>query len=165
MTTYQALASEFKAGRGEVVAERLAEAGIATLVVDEAHHLRNFWWRCLDRLKERLEPLRVVALTATPPYDVAGGEWRRYADLCGPVDEEIGIPELVRAGDLCPHQDYVYLCTPRQDHAAELARFRGRAAALVSDLALGRAPRLPIEPFRLERRREPAGAEPLTLHG
>lgn len=47
----------------------------------------------------------LVALTATPPYDSDHLEWSRYQELCGPIDEEISVPELVKAGTLCVHQD------------------------------------------------------------
>src|SRR5690606_19286575 len=80
---------------------------IGTFVVDEAHHLKNSWWRTLNLLKEKLRPV-VVGLTATPPYDVTPAEWQRYIDLNGPVDSEISVPELIIEGDLCPHQDYVH---------------------------------------------------------
>lgn len=86
----------------------LVEYGFAVLMLDEAHHLRRAWWEALDHLAERLAP-QVVALTATPPYDVSSAEWRRYDALCGPLDAEIGIPELVRSGDLAPHRDLVHL--------------------------------------------------------
>jgi hypothetical protein len=38
--------------------------------------------------------------------DVSPFEWQRYEELCGPVDAEVSVPELVLEGDLCPHQDY-----------------------------------------------------------
>ncbi len=84
---------------------------VETLIVDECHHLRREWWRVLDALYNRYSP-DLVALTATPPYDVSGVEWRRYYGFCGEIDEEISIPELVASGDLCPHQDYLYPILP-----------------------------------------------------
>jgi hypothetical protein len=39
---------------------------------------------------------------------VTAKEWARYEELCGPIDEEISTPELVRADALCPHQDFVW---------------------------------------------------------
>jgi superfamily II DNA or RNA helicase len=45
-------------------------SGFETLVVDEAHHLRAEWWRTLTFVADRLKPT-VIALTATPPYDVS----------------------------------------------------------------------------------------------
>lgn len=84
---------------------------VQLLVVDECHHLRNEWWRVLTALREKFAP-ELVALTATPPYDVSGREWRRYNEFCGEIDEEISVPELVASGDLCPHQDYLYPVLP-----------------------------------------------------
>ncbi len=85
------------------------EAGIGTLILDEAHHLHSAWWKSLDKLVRSLPGLTVVSLTATPPYEVTGAKWRKYSDLCGPIDEEISVPELVRERNLCPHQDFVWV--------------------------------------------------------
>ncbi|WP_238751346.1 DEAD/DEAH box helicase family protein [Neolewinella maritima] len=113
------------------------------LVVDECHHLRREWWRVLDGVMERYQP-ELVALTATPPYDVSGVEWRRYHSFCGEIDEEISIPELVASGDLCPHQDFIYPILPppgesrlitewqqRKDALLELVHTRGELAYFV----------------------------------
>jgi len=54
----------------------------------------------------------VVALTATPPYDSSRSELTKYFKLCGEVDDEIAVPDLVKANDLCPHQDFVYFSKP-----------------------------------------------------
>lgn len=86
--------------RAEVgdVATLMREAGIKVLILDEAHHLRADWWTSLQDLVSRLGDVTLVSLTATPPYDVVGTEWARYIDLCGPIDAEISVPELVKAG-------------------------------------------------------------------
>lgn len=105
IVTYQAIFEFFK---------RNGTAGlewVEVLVVDECHHLRNEWWKVLDAITTEFKP-ELVALTATPPYDVSGIEWRRYNNFCGEIDEEISIPELVNSGDLCPHQDYLYPVLP-----------------------------------------------------
>jgi len=52
------------------VVRTLRAAGIGTIVVDEAHHLRREWWTSLQRLRDRLSDATLVALTATPPLDV-----------------------------------------------------------------------------------------------
>ena len=93
----------------------LTGQGPVTLVLDEAHHLRREWWAALDRLKIALPDAIIVALTATPPYDVEPAEWRRYEALCGPIDEDIPIPALVKSGDLAPHQDLIMLSLPVGD--------------------------------------------------
>src|SRR5690606_3281624 len=64
----------------------LTQAGVKTLVVDECHHLRTEWWKSLIAVKNHLPDLTVVALTATPPYDVPPHEWENYRSLCGPID-------------------------------------------------------------------------------
>ncbi len=115
LSTYQSLDSFRRSDSLTSLIEQLNERGPLTLVLDEAHHLRKAWWDCLDRLATELLDVKVVALTATPPYDASLAEWNRYEKLCGPIDLEIGIPELVRNGDLCPHQDHLILCEPTQD--------------------------------------------------
>lgn len=89
------------------IANELKSLGVKTVILDEAHHLKNEWWNTLDWLKRQLSPT-IVGLTATPPYDVTIAEWQRYIELNGTVDTEITVPELILEGDLCPHQDYVY---------------------------------------------------------
>ena len=49
-------------------------AGIRTLILDEAHHLRAEWWDAIRRIVEGVPELVLVSLTATPPYDVVGHE-------------------------------------------------------------------------------------------
>lgn len=96
---------------------------IKTIVTDEAHHLKNEWWNTLMKIKDGIDPI-IVGLTATPPYDVSAVEWQRYLELNGPIDVEILVPELVIEGDLCPHQDYVYLSYPTNNEAAHIREFR-----------------------------------------
>lgn len=98
--------------------QRLKDQGVGVLILDEAHHLRAEWWKALTRVTEDIPNLKLVSLTATPPYDVTGNEWYRYEELCGPIDEEISVPELVHAGTLCPHQDYVYAVRPNPEDIA-----------------------------------------------
>jgi len=112
----------------------LAEANFKTLVLDEAHHLRTEWWKTLTSLAEQLQKPTIVALTATPPYDVSPFEWQRYEELCGPVDAEVSVPELVQEGDLCPHQDYVYFSTPTTKEQKVISDFRAAVDGFVARL-------------------------------
>lgn len=118
--TYQALHQAWKTN--PQIISQLQQAEIETLIVDECHHLQKEWWKPLINLKKELSPL-LIALTATPPYDVSNFEWARYHELCGDFDEIIYTPELVAAGDLCPHQDYLYLCMPADTASRELQDF------------------------------------------
>jgi len=141
VTTYQSLFSVMHAkgdakGRArQRFLEILAAQGIGTLVLDEAHHLRSAWWRCLIAAKEHLHEPTVVALTATAPCDVTPLEWDRYVELCGPIDTEIAVPELVREGNLCPHQDLVYLSAPLQSERDEIREYRSALEVYLQGLA------------------------------
>lgn len=119
----------------EEVAVKLTAAGIGTIIVDEAHHLRSEWWRSLVRVIERMDGPSVVALTATPPYDVNPSEWERYQELCGHIDAEITVPELVAVGNLCYHQDYVYLSAPSEAEMEGIRAFRVEAKKVFQNLS------------------------------
>ncbi len=100
------------AAKAQQQLKKITAAGIQTLVLDEAHHLRSEWWETLKFFVAKIEGVETVSLTATPPYDVPPNEWKNYQELCGPIDIEVGVPELVAKADLCPHQDYVVLSRP-----------------------------------------------------
>src|SRR5690606_7668777 len=111
----------------------LKTQNIKTIVVDEAHHLKNEWWQTLTKVKEKLEPI-IVGLTATPPYDVTATEWQRYIDLNGPVDTESSVPELVIEGELCPHQDYVFFTLPTEKENQSIVDFRQNIEKLFQEI-------------------------------
>ncbi len=107
---------------------------IRLLCLDECHHLRSEWWKALEELKKKAGDFKVIALTATPPYDSTPAMWDRYMNMCGDIDEEIAIPELVKEGSLCPHQDFVYFNYPTQEEKAEVNAFKERSKALMDRL-------------------------------
>lgn len=111
----------------------LKEQNVQTFIADEAHHLKNEWWNTLTKLKAALSPT-LVGLTATPPYDVTGAEWERYIDLNGPIDAEITVPELVREGDLCPHQDYIYYSQLSPEEYRVICEYRENIDRLFTDI-------------------------------
>lgn len=149
ITTYQALHSVYAENQGERENEdpvtdepthstgpqsSLWAADFQTLVLDEAHHLRTEWWKSMIEFRNGLDDLDVVALTATPPYDASPAEWRRYIELCGPIDVEISVPELVKEGDLCPHQDYIYFSRPTGEERKTLQIFHQQVGSFVQTL-------------------------------
>ncbi|HJF33129.1 MAG TPA: DEAD/DEAH box helicase family protein [Sporosarcina psychrophila] len=111
-------------GNSDEVIRRFEQMGFGTLVLDEAHHLRTSWWRTMIEVKSRLVEPVVVALTATPPFDVSASEWQRYVALCGPIDLEISVPELVKSSELCPHQDFIHYSIPEADEMMRILEFR-----------------------------------------
>lgn len=108
--------------------QEVKASNIKTLCLDEAHHLRSEWWKALEELVKKEPDMTIISLTATPPYDSVKSEWERYISLCGPIDEEIIVPELVKEGSLCPHQDYVYFNMPTEEEARAVTGFRRDAA-------------------------------------
>lgn len=109
----------------------LRDSGAKTLVLDEAHHLRAEWWKALKMVVDAIEGMVVVSLTATPPYDSSTAGWKRYEDLCGVIDEEISVPELVKAGTLCPHQDFVWTVVPTEYERRYLDEYYANVRAAV----------------------------------
>ncbi len=97
--------------------ETLEKLNISTICLDECHHLRNEWWKVIENLVKKIKNITTISLTATPPYDASSAEWKRYINLCGPIDEEIFVPELLKENNLCFHHDLVYLntLTPEED--------------------------------------------------
>ena len=110
------------------------EHEIRLLILDEAHHLRAAWWKVLMKLVNTSSDLIIVSLTATPPYDANAMEWSRYQQLCGSVDEEISIPELVRSNSLCPHQDYIWLVKTDDKNISSLNRQQNNLKKFIKSL-------------------------------
>ena len=115
---------------------RLKEKGVETLCLDECHHLRNEWWRSLEDFRKNYQQLQVISLTATPPYDSEPELWVRYLQMCGEIDQEITVPELVKEETLCPHQDFVYICTPTKEEEKVLQDFEDTKWQYVSQLVV-----------------------------
>ena len=113
----------------------IKRAGIKTLCLDEAHHLKSEWQRALEKFIELLgNDVSVISLTATPPYDSEANEWNRYIRLCGEIDEEIFVPQLVKQKTLCPHQDYIYFSYPTQKEAQIIKEYKQKAGACTKSI-------------------------------
>ena len=133
-STYQSLYALYKSfDDKEEYFKFFKKHGIQTVVLDEAHHLKNAWWTCLIDLKKR-NSLFVVALTATPPYDSSKRELTKYFTLCGEVDDEIAVPDLVREDDLCPHQDFVYFSKPGDLQINFIVEYRNKISQFQDEL-------------------------------
>jgi len=109
--------------------------GIKTVCLDEAHHLKNEWQKALEKFISALDrDVKIISLTATPPYDAEGTEWSRYLSICGDIDEEIFVPELVGQNTLCPHQDYVYFNYPTEAERIRFLEYKEHAALAVAEI-------------------------------
>lgn len=126
--------TRLKKEKADEIITTLEQANIDLLCFDEAHHLRNEWWKALMYLLEHLKPKQTISLTATPPYDADTAEWDRYSSLCGSIDEVISIPELVQNGDLCPHQDFIHFSTLRQTESEQINKTLERITQFIYTL-------------------------------
>lgn len=109
------------------IVKTMKENKVGLVCLDECHHLRSEWWKALEEFKQKMGGFKVIALTATPPYDSNATMWNRYMNMCGEIDEEIAIPELVKEGSLCPHQDFVYFNYPTKEEKEAVANFKNRS--------------------------------------
>ena len=108
---------------------------IKTICLDEAHHLQNEWQKALEKFISMLsKDIKIISLTATPPYDANVVEWKRYTSICGEIDEEIQVPELVKTNTLCPHQDYIFFNYPTEDELLQFKEYTKKAYALISEI-------------------------------
>lgn len=113
----------------------IIKADIKTICLDEAHHLKSEWQKVLEGFIAALgEKITIIALTATPPYDSTPGEWDKYIDLCGEIDEEIYVPQLVVQKTLCPHQDYIYFNYPTDKEKEVFNQYKQKAIFCVQEI-------------------------------
>ena len=116
------------------IIKTMKDMNLGVICLDECHHLRNEWWKALEQFKDAIKPAHIISLTATPPYDSTPALWTRYMDMCGPIDEEISIPELVKEGSLCPHQDFVYFNFPTKAETDSINIFKKQAEEMTAFL-------------------------------
>lgn len=116
------------------IIQTVKNMGIGTICLDECHHLKNEWWKALEDFMKNFPDVTVISLTATPPYDSSPAQWERYINLCGAIDEEIIVPELVREGSLCPHQDYIYFNYPTKEEENIIKDFKKDAKKMIDFL-------------------------------
>lgn len=113
----------------------IKEKEIKTICLDEAHHLQNEWQKALEKFIKALDKdITIISLTATPPYDANTTEWQRYISICGEIDEEIFVPELVKQGTLCPHQDYVLFNYPTEDEVKSFKEYKEKAFLVIDEI-------------------------------
>ena len=120
--------------RTSALLDEIAAAGYGTLVLDECHHLLDWWALVLAELIERMRrtgPLAVVGLTATLPDPEGARETLNYLRILGQVDVSIPMAALVAEGELAPWRDGAWFVTPT---ARELAFLDAAQQHLIDDL-------------------------------
>lgn len=118
--------------------ERLKDARVGVLILDECHHLMGHWGRVLAAAWELLDQPVVIGLTATPP-DREGRRPEdivRYDEFFGPVDYDVPVPAVVKDGFLAPYQDLAYFVRPTADELAFIAQADEQFHHLVDELCV-----------------------------
>lgn len=103
----------------------LKDNNIEVIVVDEAHHLTNWWSSVIFYLWNYLGERFIVWLTATPPFENADFFVLDddYSNLLWEVDFYVPQPAIVKSAKLAPYQDLVYFVEPGEELKSNLAKF------------------------------------------
>ncbi len=133
--------------------ERLRQAGVGTVILDECHHLSGTWGEACEELCRALDHPFVIGLTATPVDQEQGP----LENLLGEPDHAISLPSVVRSGNLATFQDLCQVVPPSADEERDLHGELGRLEALEQRLQHGAGERfsLPVwsDGLELEPRR------------
>ena len=104
--------SRFLHANARRLIDDLVALGVRTVVLDECHHLLDYWAVVIGELVRRIDGPTVIGLTATLPSPEDGFEYENYTGLLGDVDYEVPTPAVVKEGDLAPYRDLVAFVEP-----------------------------------------------------
>lgn len=113
--------------------DRLSAANVGTVVLDECHHLLDYWAIVLRALISRLAQPHVIGLTATLPSLEDSDAYENYTSLLGDVDFEIPTPAVIKEGDLAPFRDLAWWVGPTTREHAYLRDVERRFQAAVDE--------------------------------
>ncbi len=142
--------------------DRIVALGVGTIVLDECHHLLDYWAFILRELIRELPGVQVVGLTATLPDPANQDEFENYDSLLGEVDFEVPTPAVVKEGNLAPYRDLVYFCEPSRREMDYLTKIQGYFETAVTTITTtptfqtwAESLLYPAEPFAEFFNREP----------
>lgn len=113
---------------------RLIAYGVKTIVMDESHHLLDYWAVVIKELIKRIEDPLLIGLTATPPLSAQDSELDNYLSIMGEIDFEIPTPAVVKEGNLAPYQDLVYFCSPTHKEKQYISSIQSRFQELIESI-------------------------------
>ena len=126
--------------RAEALIDRIAGLGIGCVVLDECHHLLDWWALVVNALVTRLAAERdvaVIGLTATLPEPGTVQEGLNYAGLLGEVDAELHLAAMVADGGVAPWRDGVRVAELAPAETGFLDTWATSFAGLLDDVLLG----------------------------
>ncbi len=114
--------------------DQLIGHGVRTVVLDECHHLLDYWALVLRHLIDRIAAPEVIGLTATLPDPASDRAYENYTGLLGEVDFEVPTPAVVKEGDLAPYRDMVYFVEPTVRERAYLHSVQTAFESAITEL-------------------------------
>ena len=139
--------------------DALAEAGVEVIVLDECHHLLDYWALIIKELVRRMKDPKVIGLTATLPSTGDEEEMENYTALLGDVDFEVPTPPVVKDGYLAPYKDLAYFVCPTPAEMQFLRNAQAEFQSLAGSLSEDETFRSWVKKRVLERTRGEAKAE------
>jgi len=112
----------------------LKEQNYGLVVLDECHHLTDYWAAVISKIIDYLDNPLIIGLTATPPEGKSNLQKTRYLKLVGDIDYEVPTPALVKDGSLAPYQDLVYFTRPTKDESTFIAEHSKRLHDLIDKI-------------------------------
>lgn len=114
--------------------DRLLAYGVRTVVLDECHHLLDYWAVVLRYFIAQIPECEVIGLTATLPSLEDGAAYENYTALLGEVDFEVPTPAVVKEGDLAPYRDLVYFVEPSAREREYLKNIQSAFESAIAEL-------------------------------
>ena len=127
--------AEFLHPNARALVDRLVAHGVRTIVLDECHHLLDYWAIVLRHLIGRIAEPRVIGLTATLPSPEDDEEYENYTALLGEVDFEVPTPAVVKEGDLAPYRSLVCFVEPSRRETAYLRDIQRSFESAVQEIS------------------------------
>jgi superfamily II DNA or RNA helicase len=114
--------------------QELVTFGVQTVILDECHHLLDYWAIVIRHLLRQIETPTIIGLTATLPNPENESAYENYTSLLGEVDFEVPTPAVVKEGDLAPYRDLVYFVRPTHTEHEYLRNIESAFSAAIADL-------------------------------
>ncbi len=108
--------------------------GVRTIVMDESHHLLDYWAMVVKTLLSKIQNPILIGLTATPPLSADDEQLENYLSIMGEIDFEIPTPAVVKEGNLAPYQDLVYITSPTAKEKQFINSLETRFKNLIADI-------------------------------
>ncbi|MCW5821270.1 MAG: DEAD/DEAH box helicase family protein [Cyanobacteria bacterium TGS_CYA1] len=112
----------------------LKDQDFGLVVLDECHHLTDYWASVISKVIDYLDNPLIIGLTATPPEGKSNQQKTRYLKLVGEIDYEVPTPALVKDGSLAPYQDLVYFTRPTKEESTYLGEHSKRLHELIDKI-------------------------------